>query len=295
MGLKKMSERKVGAAPTGLHLTEDRVYLSVKRKYIIETEYGLSKLRKISVNQSIMTMTGTEGNLLCFSEKGSLYSLCLKSNEITRETSFGTHMVRAAIYDVGTGLTMAGTDKSKILVCDGTFESHKTLYGSSSGIIGLAMSGLNQIACISEVESSVRIFDLKSSKCRSIDIPKGFPQAIAYIDVDHIVVGSQNGDLYLINTSETTIMSSISVMDTITALSYRDGFLLIGTEGGKVLLASVVDRELKVIDEYQANGIVNVLYNNKDYAAVGIGKEPRLGRWITKKDGEHKLIVFKIE
>lgn len=293
MILRKVVERRLSGAPTGIYLTQDRIYLSVKKRYVIEAGYSCLKLRKIITDQSIRTMTGNEDELLCFSEKGVLYSMYVEEDRIKKEVKFGAGVVNAAVYDRTNGSAIVGTEKGKIIVCGRGFEPNRILYGSSPGIIGLAMSALGSIACVYEINQTVTVFGPKSLKGKDMRIPDGYPQAVVFVDDTRMAVGTHSGELYLID-SEGAVISSLSLSDPITTLFMDRRYLFVGTENGKMCSVSVDDK-MEIKETYQCNGMVNAICSSGDNVVVGVGKEPRLGRWITKKDGEHKLIVFKLE
>lgn len=292
MSLTRIAERKLDAAPTDIHLTESKIYLSTKRNNIVETGYDASKFRRIPIDQSIRDMVGSEDCLVCFPANGVPYSVGMEDGTVRKMSRFGTRTITAAVCGGAGGSVILGTGKGSVLVCDDGLETHRTLYGQACGVVGLALSGLNAVACVHEVSPVVTVFELKSSRSRSVRIPRGFAQAVVFVSSTQIAVGSQGGDMYLIDVSSGDVLCSLAMADPVSCLVWNSDCLLIGTEGGKVHVVSVVDNRMEVVDSHQFNGIVNVIRSNRGYVVVGVGKEPRHGRWSVRKDGEHRLVIL---
>ncbi|AFN83259.1 hypothetical protein EROM_070080 [Encephalitozoon romaleae SJ-2008] len=292
MILTKVVERKLSGAPTSLYLTESKIYVSLKKKYVIETGYNALKLRRIPVKENIRVMVGCEENIFLFSDKGGFY-IFLHEGNIRNGSTFGKKIINTGLYNQSSGHIVIGTNKGKILVLTQNFEVWKTFYETPSGVIDLSISGLGKIACIYEIDPTVRIFDLKHSEVKSIKIPSGFPQAVAFVNGTHLAIGNDAGEIHLLDTTVMKIQHSSTIPQAITTLTWRDGLLFIGGEDS-LYLSSIAENGIDIMNSYKCNGFVNAVCLNDNHIVVGVGKEPRLGRWKVKKDGEHKLIILRM-
>ncbi|ADM11773.1 uncharacterized protein Eint_070080 [Encephalitozoon intestinalis ATCC 50506] len=293
MILTKMAERKLDSTPTSLYLRNGKIYVGLKKKYAIETEYDVLILKKIPVEENIRAIVGHEEGLLFFLDKGGLYGLSWGDDNAANRILFRKKIINTGLYDQSSGRVVIGTSKGKVLVLNQSLEISKTFYESPSGIINLSVSDLGKVACIYEVDSSVKVFDLKHPEVKSVSLSNGFPQAIAFVGSTHLVVGGDSGELCVVDTTVMSIVSSLKIPQAVTVLLWKDGYLLIGGEN-ILYLSSVTEDHIEIIDSYECNGFVNAVTLEDGYAVVGIGKEPRLGRWKVKKNGEHKLIVLKV-
>ncbi|UYI27171.1 hypothetical protein J0A71_05g10270 [Encephalitozoon cuniculi] len=294
MILTRVAERKLNASPTSLHLAEDKIYIGLKKRYIIETEYNALKLRRIPVKENIRTMVGCENSVFLFSEQGNLFVFPCDDGNARNNAVISKKIVNTGLYDQPSRRIIIGTSRGKALVLSQALEIHKTFYESPSGIIGLSISDLGKLACVYEIDSSVRVFDLKSSDVKEIKIPNGFPQAAAFISSTHLVIGSSIGEIYLVDTATMSILFSSAVPQPVSTLLWKNGLMLIGGED-MLCLSSVTEDGINIIESCKFNGFVNAVCFNDSHIVVGIGKEPRLGRWKVRKDGEHKLVVLKTE
>ncbi|WEL38955.1 WD40 domain-containing protein [Encephalitozoon hellem] len=292
MILKKVVERKLNGAPTSLHLTESKIYVSLKKRYIIETEYNALKLRRVPVKENVRTIVGCEECIFLFSDKGSLYIL-LQDRSIRNGSALGKKIVNTGLYDQSSGNVVVGTSRGKALVFTLNLEICKTFYETPSGMIDLSVSDVGKVACIYEIDPTVRIFDLKHSEVKSMKIPSGFPQAVAFVNNTHFVVGNDAGEVYLADMTTMSIIHSSTMPQVVTTLVWKDGFLFIGGEDS-LYLSSVTESSIDIIDSYKCNGFVNAICLNGNHIVMGVGKEPKLGRWKVKKDGEHKLVVLRM-
>lgn len=292
MILTKVVERKLCGAPTSLYLTESKVYVSLKKKYVIETGYSALKLRRIPVKENIRAMVGCEEDIFLFSDKGG-FCIFLHDGNIGNSSTFGKKIINTGLYNQSSGHIVVGTSKGKILVLTQGLEAWKTFYETPSGVIDLSISDLGKIACIHEIDPTVRIFDLKHSEVKNIKIPSGFPQAVTFVNSTHLAVGNDAGEIYLVDTTVMSIQHSSTIPQAITTLTWKDGLLFIGGEDS-LYLSSITENSIDIVNSYKCNGFVNAVCLNGNHIVVGIGKEPRLGRWKVKKDGEHKLIILKM-
>lgn len=295
MALTKIAERKLDVVPRGLHMAESKIYVITKKRFTIVTDYALARIQKIEHEfPGIRILVGDEENLVCVSDTGAVYRM--DPETLDKEwVDDSVYSISTALHDASTGLTMLGRQDGALVVLSRKLELQKKLYGPSGKIIEIAMSELGTVACISEIDMNVTFLDLKSSECKSMKIPRGYPQTVVFVDGVRIVVGNELGDLYLIDSMKKSVLHVLELGSSIFSLLSRDGHLVVGTEDGRVCLGQVVNSAIEIADCHQCNGMINGLCLRNGHLAVTVGREPKFGRWTTRKDGENKVAVFKIE
>ncbi|KAH9411892.1 hypothetical protein HK407_02g03360 [Ordospora pajunii] len=292
MGFSKIAERKLTAVPTDLWVTESKVYVSVKKNHLVVTAHDMSKARHVRLKENARAIAGCEDDLFIFSEKGSVSSLSVAMENAREEAKNGKMAVNTAVYDKRTKSIIAGTNKGKVLVMKEGLEISKRMYESQSGVVCVSVSSMGRIACAYEVDSTVRVFDMKSSDVRNIRISNGFPQAVCF-EGQYLAIGSDQGVVYLVDEADLNIVGSLSIPCAVASLFFKDGRLLVGTEGFLYLL-SVKQGSMEIVDSYCCNGVVSMISSSNDCIVIIIGKERRLGRWIINKDWENKVEVLKV-
>lgn len=294
MALTRVVERRLSGVPTSLCLTGTRIYVSVKRKHVVETGYNGLRLRRIPVQEGVRTMVGRGDDVFLFSERGGCSTLAPGNGEAKRGAIAGRAVVNAGEYDTCSGCVVVGTSKGKVLVLGEGLEVRKALYESPSGVVCVSVSSVGKVACAYEVDCVVRIFDLKSSEARAVEVPGGFPQALVFVSATHLVVGCSSGELCVVDTSSMSIVFSTAIASAVTALCSWDGALVVGGEG-VVQLWRVTEGGIEMVDSHECGGVVNAVSATEGHVVACVGREPRLGRWVVRKDWGDKLVVFRIE
>ncbi|KHN69276.1 hypothetical protein CWI42_080090 [Ordospora colligata] len=292
MGFLKIAERKLTAVPTDLWITESKLYVSMKKNHLVETTHDMLRVRYIRLKENARTIVGCEDDLFIFSEKGSISSLNVMIENAREEVKKGNMIVNSAVYDKRTKSIITGTNKGKVLVMKDGLEVSKRMYESQSGVVSVSVSSMGMIACAYQIDSVIRVFDMKSSDVRNIKIPSGFPQAVCF-EGQYLAIGSDKGVVYLVDELSLNVIKSLSIPSAVTSLFFKNGRLIVGAEGFLYLM-SVKHGVIEIIDSYCCNGVVNMIGSSNDFIVIITGKEGRLGRWTINKNWENKVEVLKM-
>lgn len=294
MKLEILKELSLKRPPTDICSQFGNLYVSTKGKRLFLYNTDDNTQKSILFSSQVNTLSSSDSLLFCGCNDGKIFGL-LNNNKVGYRSSCDSAMAYKCIYCPIKKELYVSTVNKKVVVLNDDGILKRSHFCHETPVVDFDISFDRVIACLSENNKSVMIFDPFESKPKNLRIQHGFPEVVKYQN-DLLLIGTNKGEIQVY--SNKTLKKQFSIILGSSPQSIfvvNDNMVLAGLTNEKIALVEIIIKESpQILFQLDVCGIPIGFCKHKDHIAVTVSREPRLGRWGKLKKGHNKVIFLKI-
>ncbi|KAF7683500.1 U3 snoRNP-associated protein-like [Astathelohania contejeani] len=289
--LTLVEKRRLKSPPTDIKHIEDIIVISTYSNKLLFINQDLKKVKLILLRHNILSLAITEDSIILCGDADGRINQIDKDGTKHKSLRVSNGPICSLFYlqDIK---TMIFNDEKKVAYYDRHIKH--CMYGPICAVQCVDVYDKNIVLSISQLEYSIRIYNKEQNNhsVHMIQDSGEYPEVGCFISREYFMVGSQSGLVYLFSINKKYPVASHKIGDSITSMAYINENVFVGSFNGDLVILKI-EEEVKEIYRTNLGGIINVIYGFEDNLLVGVGREPRLGRWAVVKE-KNMIYKFKI-
>ena len=296
-------------SPTSLAITDTHLFSSSKDGAIIKWDITTGK--KVTVvkhdsKKQILALAASSDNMYLASGGEDKMIILWDIATMTFVKCFRKHRgaITALAFRRNSHLLMSGsTDRSVILWnCDDKLYI-ESLYGHQDIVTGMDSFLQERVVTVGGQDKTLRLWKIQEESQLVFNGHKNTViDCVSMLNEEHFVTGSQDNVLCVWHIkkkkpaiTELKAHAKGSWISAVAALKNTECFIS-GSNGGNVKIWACAEnyRAMALIKSIDVVGTVNSIVIPQDNSCfvLGVGQEPKMGRWWCNKDARNRVLVY---